>query len=111
MVWYFVQVGSAGLCLCNSRVAMYAKTTNSRAEFYCQAVDSLDGRLIGCCNTVGKDDARLLRPSSRVPFLVLCDVHHDRLQRHNCCPGCGIFCTQVLNVILFIDNIGYSTIQ
>ncbi|XP_046670133.1 histone-lysine N-methyltransferase EHMT2 isoform X2 [Homalodisca vitripennis] len=89
-----IGVGTAGVCLCNRREKIYAKTTSYRTELYCQAVDSLDGRLIGCCNTVSKDDARLLRPSARVPFLVLCDVHYDRLQRHNCCPGCGIFCTQ-----------------
>lgn len=89
------QVGSAGLCLCNSRLELYASANSFRTELYCQAVDSLDERLIGCCNTVDKENARLVRPSVRVPYLVLCDIHHQRLQRHNCCPGCGNFCTQV----------------
>ncbi|XP_054271745.1 histone-lysine N-methyltransferase EHMT2-like isoform X2 [Macrosteles quadrilineatus] len=89
-----IGVGTAGICLCNKRDNMFAKANGWRTELYCQAVDSLDGRPIGCCNTVDKDNARLLRPSARVPFLLLCDVHYKRLLRHNCCPGCGIFCTQ-----------------
>lgn len=96
-----MQVGTAGLCHCNNLVEIYASPASCRADLYCQAVDSLDGRLIGCCNTVDKNNARLVRPSIKVPFLVLCEVHHQRLQRHNCCPGCGNFCTQVSHVHKF----------
>lgn len=34
------------------------------------------------------------RPSTRVPFIILCRTHKERLLRHNCCPACGLFCTQ-----------------
>ncbi|KAG8225217.1 hypothetical protein J437_LFUL012692, partial [Ladona fulva] len=56
---------------------------------YCQAVDSMDGRAVGCCGLV--QDGFMRRPSCRVPFLLLCEVHRQRLARHNCCPGCGMF--------------------
>lgn len=36
----------------------------------------------------------MLRPSVRVPYIILCEVHRERLIRHNCCPTCGLFCTQ-----------------
>ncbi|XP_039289164.1 histone-lysine N-methyltransferase EHMT2 isoform X1 [Nilaparvata lugens] len=87
--------GSNGLCLCSSRDKLYARLGSGlRSELYCQAIDSLDGRLIGCCNLVEATNPRIERASVRVPFQVLCQVHHERLIRHNCCPGCGCFCTQ-----------------
>ncbi|KAG7225444.1 hypothetical protein INR49_027438 [Caranx melampygus] len=33
-----------------------------------------------------------MRPSSRVPLMVLCDVHRSHMVKHHCCPGCGYFC-------------------
>ncbi|RZF40094.1 hypothetical protein LSTR_LSTR002497 [Laodelphax striatellus] len=86
--------GSNGLCLCSSKDKLYASTASLRSELYCQAIDSLDGRLIGCCNMVESGAPRIERASVRVPYQMLCNVHHERLVRHNCCPGCGCFCTQ-----------------
>lgn len=62
------------------------------ATLYCQAVDSVGGKLVGCCLTASKK--RLYRPSKKVPFMNLCDSHRDRIRKHFCCPGCGLFCTQ-----------------
>lgn len=36
-----------------------------------------------------------MRPSSRVPLMVLCESHRARMVKHHCCPGCGYFCTAV----------------
>lgn len=37
----------------------------------------------------------LMRPSSKAPLLVLCEDHRGRMVKHQCCPGCGYFCTAV----------------
>lgn len=38
---------------------------------------------------------RYYRVSGKIPFMLLCEIHRRRLRRHNCCPCCGLFCTQV----------------
>lgn len=43
-----------------------------------------------------------MRPSSRVPLMVLCDVHRSHMVKHHCCPGCGYFCIAVRVYILFL---------
>nr|XP_018903035.1 PREDICTED: histone-lysine N-methyltransferase EHMT2 isoform X1 [Bemisia tabaci]XP_018903036.1 PREDICTED: histone-lysine N-methyltransferase EHMT2 isoform X1 [Bemisia tabaci] len=90
--------GTAAICLCqvNERVFVSPKVAEEAKEIYCQAIDSLDSQKIGCCNVVDKEnkEAVMLRPSVRVPYQLLCTVHFQRLIRHNCCPGCGLFCTQ-----------------
>ncbi|XP_023727784.1 histone-lysine N-methyltransferase EHMT2 isoform X3 [Cryptotermes secundus] len=89
--------GTAALCCCQTKSQLFVSTcgqNGTASELYCQAMDTLDDRLVGCCNAVTAQDTRLSRPSCRVPYLILCDVHMQRLLRHNCCPGCGVFCTQ-----------------
>lgn len=90
--------GTAGLCLCQSKTNLYVRkepSVESDVSLMCQAIDSLEGRLIGCCNAVGgSESARLYRPSPRVPYVVVCEQHRQRLLRHHCCPGCGHYCTQ-----------------
>ncbi|XP_021933678.1 histone-lysine N-methyltransferase EHMT2 isoform X2 [Zootermopsis nevadensis] len=89
--------GTAALCCCQTKSQLFVSTrgqNGAAGELYCQAIDTLDDRLVGCCNAVTAQDTRLSRPSHRVPYLILCDVHMQRLFRHNCCPGCGVFCTQ-----------------
>uniref|UniRef100_A0A1B6ECU3 Histone-lysine N-methyltransferase n=2 Tax=Clastoptera arizonana TaxID=38151 RepID=A0A1B6ECU3_9HEMI len=87
-------VGFADFCSCKNQTDLYPSTTNFHNELYCQATDSFDSRIIGCCNTVDKHNTCFGRPSNRVPFLLFCAVHHHRLRQHNCCPGCGLFCSQ-----------------
>lgn len=36
-----------------------------------------------------------MRPSSRVPLMVLCEGHRSHMVQHHCCPGCGFFCLAV----------------
>lgn len=82
------------LCLCQVRSQLYVTITGSGAPLYCTAIDSIDDRLVGCCNEVDSHDVAMRRPSTRVPFIILCRMHKERLLRHNCCPSCGLFCTQ-----------------
>lgn len=62
------------------------------APLYCQAVDSVGGKLVGCCLVANRK--RFYRPSKKISFMILCDSHRDRIRKHFCCPGCGLFCTQ-----------------
>ncbi|XP_070582296.1 uncharacterized protein [Ptychodera flava] len=57
----------------------------------CRAVELVDGQLKRCENSVTAKQQ--VRPSSRVKFLMLCNEHRLKMARHQCCPGCGIFCT------------------
>ncbi|XP_012287213.1 histone-lysine N-methyltransferase EHMT2 isoform X2 [Orussus abietinus] len=86
--------GSSLICLCQIRSQLYVTITGSGAPLYCTAIDSIDNRLVGCCNEVDNNDVAMRRPSQRVPFIILCRMHKERLLRHNCCPSCGLFCAQ-----------------
>ncbi|XP_043253694.1 histone-lysine N-methyltransferase EHMT1 isoform X1 [Colletes gigas] len=86
--------GQSMLCLCQIRSQLYVTITGSGAPLYCTAIDSIDNRLVGCCNEVDSNDVAMRRPSTRVPFIILCRMHKERLLRHNCCPSCGLFCSQ-----------------
>lgn len=50
-------------------------------------------QLRACTNQTFKGET--MRPSSRVPLMVLCDVHRSHMVKHHCCPGCGYFCIAV----------------
>lgn len=82
------------LCLCQVRSQLYVTITGSGGPLYCTAIDSIDNRVVGCCNEVDANDVAMRRPSTRVPFIILCRMHKERLLRHNCCPSCGMFCSQ-----------------
>ncbi|XP_017030528.1 uncharacterized protein G9a [Drosophila kikkawai] len=80
------------LCLCQKSSQYYAR--NAPDSSYCCAIDHIDEQKIGCCNELSAEVHNLLRPSQRVSYMILCDEHKKRLHSHNCCAGCGIFCTQ-----------------
>ncbi|XP_030382047.1 uncharacterized protein LOC115629669 isoform X2 [Scaptodrosophila lebanonensis] len=80
------------ICLCQKSSQYYAR--NAPDASYCCAIDNIDEQKIGCCNELSAEVHNLLRPSQRVGYMILCDEHKKRLQSHNCCAGCGIFCTQ-----------------
>ncbi|XP_014476702.1 PREDICTED: histone-lysine N-methyltransferase EHMT1 [Dinoponera quadriceps] len=82
------------LCLCQVRSQLYVTITGPGAPLYCTANDSIDNRLVGCCNEVDSNDVTMRRPSTRIPYIILCRMHKERLLRHNCCPTCGKFCSQ-----------------
>jgi hypothetical protein len=76
-------------------------TAPPTATLYCQAVDSVGGKMVGCCLVASRK--RFYRPSKKIPFMILCDSHRDRIRKHFCCPGCGLFCTQVNQWDIFIQ--------
>ncbi|XP_023233891.1 putative leucine-rich repeat-containing protein DDB_G0290503 isoform X1 [Centruroides sculpturatus] len=83
---------SSSICTCyNKPIECEKKETDSHA-IYCQAKDSIDEKVIGCSNIVSNHV--LVRPSTIIPYMMLCEVHMWRLHHHQCCPCCGIFCTQ-----------------
>uniref|UniRef100_A0A8C4TJ17 Euchromatic histone-lysine N-methyltransferase 1b n=1 Tax=Erpetoichthys calabaricus TaxID=27687 RepID=A0A8C4TJ17_ERPCA len=84
--------GAQELPLCSCRM----ETPKSReiltlANKKCMATESSDGELSCCSNTVNKQE--MMRPSNNVQLLVLCEDHRARMVKHQCCPGCGYFCT------------------
>ncbi|XP_011506175.1 PREDICTED: histone-lysine N-methyltransferase EHMT1 isoform X3 [Ceratosolen solmsi marchali] len=81
-------------CLCEVPSQLFVTITSAEAPLYCTALDSVDNRIIGCCNEVDHDDVAMRRPSTQIPFIILCRMHKERLIRHNCCPTCGLFCSQ-----------------
>lgn len=82
------------MCLCQVRSQLYVTVSDNSAPLYCTAIDSIDGKKVGCCNEVDINDVNMRRPSTCVPFIILCRMHKERLFRHNCCPTCGLFCSQ-----------------
>lgn len=79
------------LPLCSCRMeAPRVDSTSQRSSRQCMATESNNGELRACSNRTLK--AETMRPSSRVPLMVLCDVHRAHMVKHHCCPGCGYFC-------------------
>ncbi|XP_047448804.1 histone-lysine N-methyltransferase EHMT1a [Mugil cephalus] len=62
----------------------------SAVDQTCMAVESTDGMLNRCQRKVMKQE--MMRPSNTVHLLVLCEDHRAGMVKHQCCPGCGIFC-------------------
>lgn len=88
-------------CLCSAKPVVSSLSSdqqqqqsnnNTSRTIFCQAIDCVDGKMIGCCNQAKL--TLLFRSSKRVPYRIYCEVHLARLRRHHCCPGCGLFCTQ-----------------
>ncbi|KAM3858182.1 histone-lysine N-methyltransferase EHMT2 [Diretmus argenteus] len=79
------------LPLCSCRMeAPRVDSTSHRVSRQCMATESINGELRACTNTTVKGET--MRPSSRVPLMVLCDSHRSHMVKHHCCPGCGYFC-------------------
>lgn len=79
------------ICFCAKPSKYFTKKTD---ELFCAAIDQIETTTVGCCNKVDAALPNLLRPSVRVSYMVLCESHTRRLLSHNCCAGCGVFCTQ-----------------
>ncbi|XP_047502788.1 histone-lysine N-methyltransferase EHMT2-like [Penaeus chinensis] len=88
----YVAAPSLTNVLCKCRIKENPLAVDITGDVYCQAIDSFDGRMIGCCNVV--TNYRYQRVSGKIPFVLLCETHRQRLRRHNCCPCCGLFCAQ-----------------
>lgn len=81
-------------CTCLSKPLDALSVQAAESRMYCQALDSVQGRIVGCVHPVASGSPVLVRPSVRIPFSALCQAHLRRLRLHHCCPGCGVFCTQ-----------------
>ncbi|XP_067416356.1 histone-lysine N-methyltransferase EHMT2 isoform X2 [Emydura macquarii macquarii] len=78
------------LCSCRMEAPKIERLSQAGLS-HCMATESADGELSGCASGVVKRET--MRPSSRVPLMVLCEAHRARMVKHQCCPGCGHFCT------------------
>ncbi|XP_023966635.1 histone-lysine N-methyltransferase EHMT1 isoform X1 [Malaclemys terrapin pileata] len=78
------------LCSCRMETPRSREIT-TLANNQCMATESVDNELGRCTNSVVKYE--LMRPSNKVQLLVLCEDHRGRMVKHQCCPGCGYFCT------------------
>ncbi|XP_014223483.1 histone-lysine N-methyltransferase EHMT2 isoform X1 [Trichogramma pretiosum] len=81
-------------CLCEVRSQLFVTITTADTPLHCTALDSIDNRIVGCGNEVDREDVAMRRPSAKIPYIILCRTHKERLIRHNCCPTCGQFCSQ-----------------
>ncbi|KAF8773102.1 Histone-lysine N-methyltransferase EHMT1 like protein [Argiope bruennichi] len=78
-------------CTCEGET-YEANLGNEEEGVFCQAVDSIDDKLVGCTNPVVTP--RLVRSSVKIPFTIMCEMHLWRLKHHHSCPYCGLFCSQ-----------------
>ncbi|XP_050067889.1 uncharacterized protein LOC126556599 [Anopheles maculipalpis] len=85
---------SSGNLVCHCRQKSDIFVAKTVGNGYCTAIDDIDGQHIGCCNELSNDMPNMLRPSPRVSFQLLCNMHRKRLEDHGCCAICGRFCTQ-----------------
>ncbi|XP_073397292.1 histone-lysine N-methyltransferase EHMT1 isoform X4 [Dendrobates tinctorius] len=84
--------GLQGIPLCSCRMETPKEDeVTAAAGDRCMAVESTDQELSRCMTEVIKYE--LMRPSNKVQNLVLCEDHRGKMVKHQCCPGCGYFCT------------------
>ncbi|KAM4745583.1 histone-lysine N-methyltransferase EHMT1a isoform 2-T2 [Anableps anableps] len=77
------------LCCCRMETPNTGGSFSIRSQT-CMAMESSDGMLSRCQRPVMKPE--LMRPSNTVHLLVLCEDHRAGMVKHQCCPGCGLFC-------------------
>lgn len=92
------------ICSCHQKTKYFIKhgqnlSFSDNGKLFCCAIDEIESRKIGCTNELSESLINLFRPSVKVSYMVLCNSHRKRLVSHNCCSGCGIFCTQGTFVI------------
>lgn len=92
------------VCSCHQKTKYYIKqgqnvSLSVNGKIFCCAIDEIEKRKIGCTNELTDSLICLYRPSVKVSYMALCSSHMKRLASHNCCSGCGLFCTQGTFVI------------
>uniref|UniRef100_A0A673A455 Euchromatic histone-lysine N-methyltransferase 2 n=1 Tax=Sphaeramia orbicularis TaxID=375764 RepID=A0A673A455_9TELE len=75
-------------CLLSSKIVLYSNQDHDHSK--APLCLPFPIQLRACTNRTLK--AETMRPSSRVPLMVLCDIHRSHMVKHHCCPGCGYFC-------------------
>ncbi|CAH2068186.1 unnamed protein product, partial [Iphiclides podalirius] len=84
-------------CNCEMASNMYAAAEDLTEPVFCQAIETVDGVRVGCSHAaarVGGELQPLRRAGPRTPYILACRLHAAQLQRHMCCPACGLFCAQ-----------------
>uniref|UniRef100_UPI00398F0EBA histone-lysine N-methyltransferase EHMT1-like isoform X2 n=1 Tax=Pristiophorus japonicus TaxID=55135 RepID=UPI00398F0EBA len=79
------------LPLCSCRMETPKSREIGKLANKCMATENIDEELSSCINSVIKQE--MMRPSNKVQLMVLCEDHRSRMVKHQCCPGCGYFCT------------------
>ncbi|XP_061907047.1 histone-lysine N-methyltransferase EHMT1-like isoform X1 [Entelurus aequoreus] len=92
------------LCCCRMETPPSGPTL-SKLDQSCMAMELTDGMLSRCHRQVMKHER--MRPSNMVHLLFLCENHRTSMVKHQCCPGCGLFC----NVGTFIECQPYGSIS
>lgn len=77
------------LCCCRMETP-YNGGSLSAQDHTCMAMESFNGMLSRCQRRVVKQE--MMRPSNTVHLLILCEDHRAGMVKHQCCPGCGLFC-------------------
>ncbi|XP_035496294.2 histone-lysine N-methyltransferase EHMT1a isoform X4 [Scophthalmus maximus] len=77
------------LCCCRMETPHCGGSLTSLDQT-CMAMESTNGMLSRCQRRVMKQE--MMRPSNTVHLLVLCEDHRAGMVKHQCCPGCGLFC-------------------
>ncbi|XP_034027154.1 histone-lysine N-methyltransferase EHMT1-like [Thalassophryne amazonica] len=77
------------LCCCRMETP-HSGSSLSTLDQTCMAMERVDGMLSRCHRRVIKQE--MMRPSNAVHLLVLCEDHRAGMVKHQCCPGCGLFC-------------------
>ncbi|XP_035208553.1 uncharacterized protein LOC118183193 isoform X2 [Stegodyphus dumicola] len=96
------------VCCCSEKEKPCICTDGNLQEV-CEGEDTVDDNIIPCSNKVSKQ--YLLTPSSEIRHRAFCDIHLWRLQRHHCCPKCGVFCTQGSFMLCSSDDTGKTDDQ
>ncbi|XP_052758812.1 histone-lysine N-methyltransferase EHMT2 [Galleria mellonella] len=84
-------------CLCEKPSNIYPAPEELTEPVFCQAIEMVDGVRVGCSHPARREGGKLAalqRAGPRAPYVLACSLHAAQLQRHMCCPACGLFCTQ-----------------
>ncbi|CAG4927500.1 unnamed protein product [Colias eurytheme] len=86
------------VCQCEETTNIYAEPSDLIEPVFCQAIEIVDGMRVGCSHKALREEdgglSCMRRAGPRAPYLLLCKLHTAQMDKHMCCPACGLFCTQ-----------------
>ncbi|XP_038209052.1 histone-lysine N-methyltransferase EHMT1 isoform X2 [Zerene cesonia] len=86
------------VCQCEDTTNIYAAPSELTEPVFCQAIEIVDGMRVGCSHKAQREEdgglSSMRRAGPRAPYLLLCKLHAAQMDKHMCCPACGLFCTQ-----------------
>ncbi|XP_068628498.1 histone-lysine N-methyltransferase EHMT2 isoform X2 [Battus philenor] len=84
-------------CNCEAPSNVYAAPDELTDPVFCQAIETVDGVRVGCSHSAARVNGELQplrRAGPRTPYILTCRLHVAQLNKHMCCPACGLFCAQ-----------------